>query len=208
MIIVTDGVFFNPVLVKGPDDSAPGPLVIVSAMLHTNYKRISEIHKGDNRMKRVLVAYFSNTGNTEQMARYIAEGVRIVGHEAEIKSVAEIESEKDLLDYDGYIFGCPTYHLDIPEAFKNFLDLAGKAGLIGKIGGAFDCRTHPSSSEGSAAGIIFNRMESEFKMKMTDLGPFDLKPDWLDGNKSELVGSVETIHTCQDYGRALAEMLG
>jgi flavodoxin len=208
LIIVTDSGFFNPVFVKGPDDSVPGPLVIVSAMLHTDYKRISEIHKGDNGMKRVLVAYYSNTGNTEQMARYIAEGVRIAGHEAEAKSVAEIESEKDLLGYDGYIFGCPTYHLDIPEAFKNFLDLAGKVGLVGKIGGAFDCRTHPSSSEGSAAGIIFHRMESEFKMKMTNLGPFDLKPDWLNGNKSELAGSVETIRTCQDYGRALAEMIG
>ena len=159
-------------------------------------------------MKKVLIAYYSNTGNTEQMARYIAEGVRIAGYEAETRSVTEIESEKDLFGYDGYIFGCPTYHLDMPEAFKNFLDLAGKAGLIGKIGGAFDCRTHPSSSEGSAAGLIFNRMESEFKMKMTNLGPFDLKPDWLVGNKSESVGSVEAIHACQDYGKAFAEMIG
>jgi hypothetical protein len=51
-------------------------------------------------------------------------------------------------------------------------------------------------------------MESEFKMMMTNLGPFDLKPDWLDGNKSELAGSTEAIRTCQDYGRAVAEMLG
>jgi flavodoxin len=157
-------------------------------------------------MKRVLVVYYSSTGNTEQMARYIAEGVRIVGHGAEVKSVAEIKSEKDLFDYDGYIFGCPTYHLDVPEPFKVFLDLAGKARLVGKVGGAFDCRTHPSSDEGSAAGLIFHRMESEFKMKMTDLGPFDLKPDWLEGNKSESLGSGEAMHTCQDYGRALAEM--
>jgi flavodoxin len=159
-------------------------------------------------MKRVLVAYYSNTGNTEQMVQYIAEGVRIAGHEAEVKDIVEIKSEKDLLNYDGYIFGCPTYHLDIPDPFKKFLDdIAGKAKLVGKIGGAFDCRTHPSSGEESAAGLIFNRMESEFKMKMTDLGPFDLKPDWFASNKSESVGSMEAIHACQDYGRALAAML-
>jgi flavodoxin len=158
-------------------------------------------------MKRVLVAYYSGTGNTEQMARYIAEGVRIAGHEAEVKSVAEIKMEKDLLGYDGYIFGCPTYHLNIPDPFKKFLDLAGKAGLVGKIGGAFDCRAHPSSGGGSAAGLIFDRMESEFKMKMTLLGPFDLKPDWLEGNTSGSLGSLEAIHSCQDYGRALAEIL-
>jgi flavodoxin len=176
-------------------------------MLHTNHKHIAGIREGDNRMKRVLVAYYSNTGNTARMAQYIAEGVRIVGPEAEVKSVAEIESEKDLLDYDGYIFGCPTYHLDIPEPFKKFLDLAGKAGLAGKIGGAFDCRTHPSSSEESASGLIFSRMESGFKMRMTDLGPFDLKPDWLEGDTSESLGSLETVHTCQDYGKAVAEMI-
>jgi len=159
-------------------------------------------------MKRVLIAYYSNTGNTEQMAGYIAEGVRIAGCEAETRNITEIVSKKDLSGYDGYIFGCPTYHLDMPEAFKNFLDLAGEAGLVGKLGGAFDCRTHPSSSEGSAAGLIFNRMESEFKMKMTSLGPFDLKPDWLEGNKLESIGSMGAIHTCQDYGKAFAEMLG
>jgi flavodoxin len=158
-------------------------------------------------MKRVLVAYYSHTGNTEKMARYIAEGVRIAGHEAEARSIAEIKSGKDLLGYDGYILGCPTYHLDIPNPFKTFLDLFAKADLVGKIGGAFDCRTHPSSDEVSVAGMIFNRMESEFKMKMTALGPFDLKPDWLQGNASESLSSLEAIHTCQDYGRTLAEML-
>ena len=31
-------------------------------------------------MKKVLVSYFSRTGKTQQMAEYIAEGVRISGH--------------------------------------------------------------------------------------------------------------------------------
>ena len=159
-------------------------------------------------MKRVLIAYYSHTGNTEKMARYIAEGLRIAGHEAEVRSIAEIKSGKDLLGYDGYIFGCPTYHMDIPKPFKTFLDLAAKVDLMGKIGGAFDCRTHPSSNETSVAGMIFTRMESEFKMKMTPLGPFDLKPNWLQGNASESLSSLEAIQACQDYGRVFAEMFG
>jgi len=36
-------------------------------------------------MKKVLVAYVSLTGKTQQMAEYIAEGIRISGHEAETK---------------------------------------------------------------------------------------------------------------------------
>ena len=47
-------------------------------------------------MKKVLVAFFSKTGTTETMAEYIAEGVRIAGHEVALKKVSDIKSEKDL----------------------------------------------------------------------------------------------------------------
>ena len=55
-------------------------------------------------MKKVLVAYFSKTGTTETMAEYIAEGVRITGHGADLRKVSEIKSEKDLEGYDGLYF--------------------------------------------------------------------------------------------------------
>ena len=158
-------------------------------------------------MKRVLVAYHSSTGTTKQMAELIAEGVRIAGHEADVRSVLDIKNKDVLTGYDGFIFGCPTYHLDMPEPFKQFLSLAQTAPLAGKVGGAFDCRTHPSSGEGSAAGLIFDIMESGCNMRMTNLGPFDLKPDWLEA-KGETVDSFEGFRACHDYGRAVGEMLG
>ena len=152
-------------------------------------------------MKKVLVAYFSKTGTTETMAQYIAEGVRITGHEADLKKVSEIKNEKDLEGYAGFIFGCPTYFLDMPEPFKRFLSIAGKAGLKGKVGGAFSSRAHPSSTEGiGAAKNLFETMESQFKMDMTNLGPFD-----LEGGLTE---KEQDMHVCQDYGKGVAEMLG
>jgi flavodoxin len=157
-------------------------------------------------MKKVLVAYYSSTGRTKQMAELIAEGVRIAGHEAEAVNISQLKEKNDLIGYDGYIFGCPTYHLDMPESFKEFLSMAEAAGLEGKVGGAFDCRTHPSSAEGSAAGLIFDMMESKFQMRMTNLGPFDLKPDWLEA-KGETVESSEGSHACHVYGKAVGEML-
>ena len=150
-------------------------------------------------MKKVLIAYLSHSGNTERMAQYIAEGVRIAGHEAELKDVSEIKTEKDLTGYDGYIFGCPTYHLGIPESFETFLSMAEKSKLGGKVGGAFGFRAHPSSGGGDAAGLIFERMESRFKMMMTSLGGFDMK-----GGLFEV---IEEMHTCQEYGKAVGEML-
>lgn len=157
-------------------------------------------------MKTVLVAYYSGTGNTKQMAELIAEGVRIAGHDAEVRSIVTIKGEKDLTGYDGYIFGCPTYHLDMPEPFKDFLYMARMADLEGKVGGAFDCRTHPSSGEGSAAALIFDMMESKYKMKMTNLGPFDLKPTWFE-TTGGTVENQEGFRACHDYGKAVGEML-
>ncbi len=58
-------------------------------------------------MKKVLIAYISRAGHTKQMADYIAEGVRMTGCEAELKTAAAIKTEKDLAGYDGCIFGSP-----------------------------------------------------------------------------------------------------
>jgi flavodoxin len=146
-------------------------------------------------MKSVLIAYYSRTGNTLKMAELIAEGIRFAGHEAELKKISEIKSEKDLAGFDGYIFGCPTYHRDMTENFKTFLFLAQKANLGGKPGGAFGSNTH----SGESAGYIFDTMENVFRMSMTSLGPFMLKEG--------VIPTSEGLHACQDYGKQLAKML-
>ena len=150
-------------------------------------------------MAKVLIAYMSKTGTTEKMAQYVAEGVRIVGQEPELKKTSLIKEEKDLTGYGAYIFGCPTYYLDMPESFEPFLEIAQKAGLKGKIGGAFSPRAHPSSGGGGAAERVFRRMESRFEVKMTSLGPFDVEAD--------KVGESELMRSCQEYGKAIGNML-
>jgi flavodoxin len=157
-------------------------------------------------MKKVLIVYFSKTGTIEQIAQYIAEGVRIAGHEAEMKKVSDIKTRADIAGYDGYIFGCPTYHLDIPEAFKAFLSTAENADLQGKAGGAFSARTHPSSGTNKTAAMIYDTMESRLKMRMTSLGGFDLDPGLFD-TMERFVDTIENIRTCQDYGKSIGEML-
>ena len=147
-------------------------------------------------MKRVLVAYYSRTGMTQKMAEWIVEGVRFSGNEVELKKISEIKSAKDLEGYDGYIFGCPTYHKDMTENFKTFLFLAQKAGLAGKVGGAFGSSTH----SGEAPKLIFDTMEFVFTMKMTSLGPFDLR--------EKMVATDEGMRNCQTYGRSLGKELG
>ncbi|HVN23559.1 MAG TPA: flavodoxin domain-containing protein [Syntrophorhabdales bacterium] len=147
-------------------------------------------------MKNVMVAYYSRTGMTQTMADGIAEGVRISGHNAEVKKISDIKDEKDLNGFDAYIFGCPTYHRDMTQNFKTFLFMAQKAELNGKVGGAFGSHTH----SGDAAKAIFETMEFVFKMNMTNLGSFLLK--------EEVVDTTQGRRACQDYGKAIGEMLG
>jgi len=145
---------------------------------------------------KVLIAYDSRTGHTEKMAEYLAEGVRFAGHEVEVKKIQEIKKAEDLQGYDGYLFGCPTYHRDMTQGMKTFLFLVQQAGLDGKVGGAFGSYTH----SGDAPKYIFDTMEHVFHMNMTDLGSFNLK--------EALLNTPEGRKACQDYGRALGEKLG
>ena len=89
-------------------------------------------------MLRILIIYFSKTGNTEQMARVVAEGVSSVGVEPVLKKVGTA-SVDDLLSADGVIFGSPTYFGTMAAEIKSFLDESVKhfGKLNGKIGGAF-----------------------------------------------------------------------
>jgi flavodoxin len=145
-------------------------------------------------MKKVMVAYVSRTGNTEKMAGFIAEGVRFSGHAADVKKVSDIKDEKVLEGYDGYIFGCPTYHKDITQSMKTFLFIAEKANLVAKMGGSFGSSTH----SGESAQMVYDTMQHVFKMDMTNLGPLNLR--------EQIVNSPEGQRACQDYGKAVGEM--
>ena len=147
-------------------------------------------------MAKILIVYDSRKGNTEKMAEFIAEGIRIKGDEATVKAINSIKKENALQGYDGYVFGCPTYHRDITGPMKSFLFLVEKANLADKVGGAFGSYTH----SGDAPAIIFDTMEHVFKMNMTNLGSFNLKED--------LFGKEEGLRACQDYGKAISEKIG
>jgi len=144
-------------------------------------------------MRKVLIAYVSRTGKTQKMADYIAEGIRFSGNEVEVKKTTEIKNEKDLEGYDGYVFGCPTYHRDMTAGMKTFLFVAEKLNLVGKMGGAFGSYTH----SGESAPMVFDTMQYVFKMDMVDLGPLSLK--------EAIVDTTDGTRACQDYGKAIGQ---
>jgi flavodoxin len=147
-------------------------------------------------MKKVIIVYFSLTGKTEEMAEYIAEGVRFSGQQAVIRKISEIKTADDLTGYDGYIFGSPTYHRDMAEPVKTFLFLARKVNLEGKIAGAFGSYTH----SGDAPALILDTMQYVFKMQPAELGSFNLK--------EAIVETRDGMRACQEYGKVFGEKLG
>jgi flavodoxin len=152
-------------------------------------------------MKKVLIAYYGRTGRTERMAEYIAEGVRFSGQDAAVRKI-EDTGAAELAGYDGYVFGSPTYSLDVPERMKEFLRAAANADLKGRPGGAFGPYTHDVGyrHDTLAPAIIFDSLQREHKMAPFELGPFNLN--------EESVDTSEGIKACQDYGKAFGEELG
>ncbi|MFC2038325.1 flavodoxin family protein [Chloroflexota bacterium] len=146
-------------------------------------------------MSKVLIVFFSLSGNTEKMAQYISEGVRFSDNEVTVHKTSDIKSADDLAGYDGYIFGSPTYHRDMAEPMKTFLFLAKKSGLDGKLAGAFGSYTH----DGDVPNILLETMEYVFKMEPFNLGGLKMFDNILETN--------EGMRACQDYGKAFAEEL-
>lgn len=143
-------------------------------------------------MARVLIVCATRTGETVQIGNLIAEGIRFSGHKANVAKTNEIKSEKDLAGYDALIFGSATYHGDMLNGMKTLLFMAEKAGLQGKVGGAFGA----FGWSGEAPDRIYQTMENIFEMEMVG-EPLRLKSSQLGGG----------IQMAQNYGRTIAERL-
>jgi flavorubredoxin len=153
-------------------------------------------------MQKVLVAYFSTSGKTQEMADFIAEGIRFNGMQAIVRKINELKGPDDITGYDGYIIGSPTFLLDLPAPVKTFLVMLKKAHLEEKLGGAFGPYLHDSSYQHSehAPALILDVLQKENKMKPFDLGALSLQENILD--------TRDGIKACQDYGRIFGQRLG
>lgn len=98
-------------------------------------------------MAKVLVVYYSRSGNTEAMAKLVAEGAESEDVEVECKKVEDTTID-DLLTADGIVMGSPTYYGTMAAEIKKLLDDSVKyqGKLEGKVGAAF------SSSGGVGGG--------------------------------------------------------
>lgn len=115
-------------------------------------------------MKKMLVLYYSQTGNTQKMARAVAEGARTVpGVEVEVKYHVTPE---ELKNFDAIMIGIPTYHHDMTIDMKKlFEEVAVKnINLENKIGAAFGSY----GWSGEAPRLAIEIMKNKFGMNVTE----------------------------------------
>jgi flavodoxin short chain len=89
-------------------------------------------------MKKVLVAYWSGTGNTEAMAKSTDEGAAEAGAEVVLKPAAEATGEM-VKAAEAIAFGCPAMGAEILEEneMEPFISRLGAAEIGGKVLGLF-----------------------------------------------------------------------
>lgn len=75
---------------------------------------------------KILVAYHTFTGNTEKMAKAVAEGARsVTGIEVALKKVGQLDPE-DFASADAVAFGAPNTFGGMAGALREFFDRAWK----------------------------------------------------------------------------------
>lgn len=110
-------------------------------------------------MAKILIIYYSRSGNTRKMASFIKNGVENEGIEVNLKDVVKINA-KELLDYEGIIIGSPTYYgsmaAEIKKLFDDSVSVHGR--LEGKVGAAFSSSANIGGGNETTITDILNAM--------------------------------------------------
>jgi flavodoxin I len=143
-------------------------------------------------MTRILVLYYSRTGNTEKMAQAVVNGAKNVqGTDVEMNYYVP---EEELAGYNAVLVGTPTYHHDMPETIKKYFEEAAvkNVHLQGKVGAAFGSY----GWSGEAPKLVLEILRNKFGMNVTE-------PPLL----TKYTPDQATLEKCFALGKRIAESL-
>jgi flavodoxin I len=143
-------------------------------------------------MPKILVLYYSRTGNTEKMAKAVVEGAKTIeGAEPELTYYVAPET---LSSFDSIIVGTPTYHHDVTLDVKILFEEAAakNVNLKGRIGAAFGSY----GWSGEAPRLVIEIMKNKFEMNVPE-------PPLLIKYTPDQAG----LEKCEELGRRIAERL-
>jgi flavorubredoxin len=143
-------------------------------------------------MKKVLVLYYSRSGNTEKMAKAVVEGLQSVG-DISVELSYHVDTV-ELSGYDAILFGAPTYRKEMPVDFNNLFGEAAQKGisLQGKIGAAFG--SYGWNAEAPQKVLVI--LQEQFGMKTPE-------PPVL----AKYIPDQAALEACRNLGKKIAETL-
>lgn len=112
-------------------------------------------------MKKLAVIYHSAHGHTEHIAKHVAEGARsVTATEVNIVKAEELTLMPNrLIEFDGFMFGSPTYLGGVSGTFKSFMDATGALWrtqqLKGKLAAGFTVSSLPAGDKQSTLISMF-----------------------------------------------------
>ena len=148
--------------------------------------------ESQRKMPKLLILYYSRTGNTEKMAKAVAEGVKTVANvDVELKYYAKAD---ELAAADAIILGTPTYHHDTTLDMKNLLEEVAVRGinLKDKIGATFGSY----GWSGEAPDLLLEIMRNRFIMKIIEPS---LRIKYTPDEKG--------LEECRNLGKKVAEKI-
>jgi flavodoxin len=108
-------------------------------------------------MSRALIIFDTKFGNTEKVARTLAEGMKTQGVNVDCIETGEVDISK-LGDYDLLVIGGPTHGLGLSKPMKDFLQKLEDVNIGGKRAFAFDTKL-----KSRFAGSAGKRIEKKLK---------------------------------------------
>ncbi|RZJ03253.1 MAG: flavodoxin family protein [Haliea sp.] len=112
-------------------------------------------------MKHLAVIYHSAHGHTGHIARHIVQGAQTVPHvRVSLLKAEDLTADpSQLLAFDGFIFGSPTYLGGVSGTFKTFMDATGRLwkthALKGKLASGFTVSSLPAGDKQSTLLSMF-----------------------------------------------------
>lgn len=112
-------------------------------------------------MTMLAVVYHSAHGHTETIARQVYAGASSVeGVAVDLLKADDLaKSPNLLLEYDGFVFGSPTYLGGVSAQFKSFMDSTGRLWrtqqLKGKLAAGFTVSSLPAGDKQSTLLSMF-----------------------------------------------------
>jgi flavodoxin I len=109
-------------------------------------------------MAKILIAFASMSGNTEEIAELIKSGIETTGHEIDMMEIENINIQK-LVEYDGILLGAYTWgDGELPYEVEDFYDDIESLDLSGKKTAVFGSGDHAYPKFCAAVDLIEERL--------------------------------------------------